>query len=108
MSKLVSMKSSPAERKARSEPTSIASDAPIYPWGLSINLDTESLEKLGVEELPEVGDERLVIAKVKVTSVSSSDSESGANRNVGLQITEMCLEDAGEKAAAESKLYSEG
>jgi hypothetical protein len=107
VSKLVSMKMSSAEQRKRTEPSSIASDAPMYPWGLSLNLDNETLEKLKVDELPEVGDERLVIAKVKVTSVSSNESESGSNKSVSLQITEMCLEDAGEKAAAESKLYGE-
>jgi len=66
-------------------------DAPRYPWGLSLSLDNDSLEKLGLTELPALGAETMLVARVKVTSVSSNESEHGASKNVSLQITAMAL-----------------
>lgn len=103
--KLVSMKMTKSERQEKSEPAEI--DRPIYPYGLEVRLDTDALEKLGLEdELPEVGGEMTLLAKVKVTGASSSDSEYGKNRSVSLQITDMCLEDGNKDLA--SKLYDGG
>lgn len=104
MSKLVSMK---LEKKERAEyKPSLAEDGPVYPWGLNITLDDEALEKLGIETLPEAGEQLLLIAKVKVTGTSSNDSaEGGKRQSVSLQIVEMCLEDGGEKVDAAGKLY---
>lgn len=93
--KLVSVKISKAERKKMSEPSSLAEgDQPLYPWGLSISLDTETLTKMGIDTLPDVGESYMLIAKVDVTNVSSNESEGGKSRSVGLQITDLCLEDA--------------
>lgn len=102
MSKLVSMK---LEKKERAEyRPSLAEDGPLYPWGLNLNLDDETIKKLGLEALPEAGEQMLLVAKVKVTGTSSNDSADGKRQSVSLQITEMCLEDGGEKVDAE-KLY---
>lgn len=104
MKEMVSMKTTATERKEMTEPSEYK--GPEYPYGLSISLNNDSLEKLGVEKLPQVGTELLVLAKVKVSSASASDSEYGSSKNVSLQITEMCLESLSkdeEKLAA--KLY---
>jgi hypothetical protein len=54
--------------------------------------------------LPKVGGELMLIAKVKVTSVSSHENVGQKTRSsVSLQITKMCLEPPGEHAA--DKLY---
>lgn len=103
--KLVSMKITPAELKKRTEPRSLAEgDAPAYPYGLSINLDDDALTKLGIgDDLPESETEMVLVAKVEVTNVSSSDSAGGGKRrSISLQITEMCLEEGSSKDAADT------
>lgn len=109
--KLTSMKVTAAEMKARQEKysgSSIATDGPSYPYGLEVRLDDESLEKLDldVKDLS-VGDTYVLVAKVKLTSVSSNQSDGGPSRSsVALQITEMCLEGEGAKATdAAEALY---
>lgn len=104
--KLVSMKIDPKKREEKYAESALV-DRPIYPWGLSINLDEDALEKLGLEELPTVGKPLKLLALVDVTSVSSNESKGGESRSVGLQITDLCLEPAGEKKSVESKLYKE-
>lgn len=109
-SKLVSMKFTKAEAKKMTEPSSLAEgDRPRYPWGLSVNLDKDSLEKLEIDDLPKVGESYLLVAMVDVVGVSSNESEGGSNKSVSLQITDMCLEDPDSKASkgAASALYKE-
>lgn len=104
--KLVSMKMSKAEAKKLMEPSLAERDRPRYPWGLTVRLDKDSLDKLGIDELPGVGDSYVLIAKVDVVSVSSNQSEGGSSKNLELQITQMCLEDEGAVDAAKT-LYEE-
>jgi len=101
--KLVSMKMSKADREKTSEPSSVSTDRPVYPWGLALTLDNEALEKLGMPTC-EVGDELMLMAKVKVTNMSANESENGKNRSLGLQITDMALE-AGSESEASGALY---
>lgn len=85
--------------------SAVLSEAPEFPWGLSVNLDEDSLEKLKVEKLPEVGDEFEMIATVKATAVSENEDEDGTRRSVSLQITDMALFHAGDKGKPEDRLY---
>lgn len=78
-------------------------DAPKYPYGLCIELGKESMAKLGMSSLPAVGSEMMIMAKVKVSSVSSREEQGGAESCVGLQITAMEIQGA-EKSAVD-KLY---
>ena len=92
--KLVSMKRSAKDkRKDMGEPSGIEAVAPDYPWGLCLNLQADELEKLGIKDLPKVGEEMTVTAKVKVTRVSQSASASprgeSEHRNVELQVTDL-------------------
>jgi len=87
------MKMDKEARQKMYEP-SVLNDAPMYPYGLQLRLDEEALDKLGEDQLPDVGGTILVIAKARVTSVSSNESDSGKRRNVELQITDLCLEAA--------------
>lgn len=107
MAKLVSMKMSAAEQKKNMEPAIAEKDRPRYPWGLTLNLETEALKKLGIgKELPAIGESYLLIAKVDVISAASNESEGGSRRSLGLQITEMCFEDPDtNKDSAASTLY---
>lgn len=69
-----------------------AGDAPEYPYGLTLSLCDESLQKLGLSTLPAVGATMTLHAVVTVTSVSQNETQSGGvDRCVGLQITDMDL-----------------
>jgi hypothetical protein len=101
--KLTNMKLARAALEARGEPASVAPDAPVYPWGLSVTLEEAALEKLDLE-LPKVGATLLLVARVDVTSVSSNESLIGKNRNVSLQITDLAL--GPEATDLSDKLYA--
>lgn len=103
---LVSMKMSPEEAKEYGAID--IGEAPQYPYGLSIDLDDDALEKLGITALPKVGSEMMITAKCVVKSVSSNQMQGGdAESRVCLQITDM---DVGQTENAQndnraSKLY---
>lgn len=110
MSQLKSVKIDKKAREEKYAETSIASEGPTYPYGLQLSLDDETIEKLGLS-LPEVGKDMALLARVKVTAVSSSEDSYGGKtekrRSVSLQITEMCLEpDEGEGKDAADLLYA--
>lgn len=106
--KLTSLVLSKAEREKAVEASTPPEDAPRYPWGMSLTLDDEVLEKLGIDTLPALGTELELVAKVKVTRVSASDdADGGKYRSLSLQLTDACLEGYGDakKKSAESALY---
>lgn len=112
MSKLVSMKIDRAARDAMMKgPATISDEGPLYPWGLALNLENEAIDALGMKQLPEAGETMLLVAKVKVTGTRSEDVDGDGGKRkrqkVTLQITDMALEDAGDKTNAAEKLYSE-
>lgn len=95
MHKPVDMKLPKDKRKEMAAPvaTGSASEGPKYPWGLQLRLENESLDKLGIKELPEVGKECKVMGVAKVVSVEKRDQEGGkTSRHVELQITKLALE----------------
>lgn len=108
--KLVNLKISNGDRDAKNSEASLATEAPAYPWGLSINLDSDTLEKLecDVSEF-KVGSKMRIMAAVEVTSVSSNETRgAGESSSVSLQITDMALDDEGKKSKDASKaLYQE-
>lgn len=97
--KMVDMKRTQAEAEeleAKHSPEIATADVTreSYPWGLSLTLEQETLEKLGMKTLPAVGSRMTITAEVKVTSRSESQNESeGAGeskeRTLGLQICKM-------------------
>lgn len=101
--KMASMKLSEKEAKAYSEPMAVG-DAPKYPWGLCLHLDSETLKKLGINELPAVGKKLTIVAQVDVVSVGMSQQRDGDKETrAELQITDMAIE--GDKPPASEKLY---
>lgn len=101
--KLVDMKNTKAEAKKEMAPSY---EPPKYPWGLSINLDNGSLEKLGLEQLPKIGTSMVLTARVEVSSLSEHDSvQGGSSRSLGLQITDMALAAESAKDATTKTLY---
>ena len=104
--KLTSMKRSKAEAKEYAQPMA-DNDAPSYPWGLCINLDNDSLEKLGLEKMPAAGDELMLVARVEVTGVNVSDTIGGGeSKSLSLQITDMDL--GPEATDVSDKFYKKG
>lgn len=91
---MISMKLTPAEAKQEAGIPSATdtADQPAYPYGLTICLDNESLTKLGITSLPDIGTPFLLVARVEVCSTSQYQSQSGADRNLSLQITDMQLD----------------
>lgn len=99
-----SMMMSKSEAKKQSEPA-MAEDKPQYPYGLKLNLDDETLKRLGMDKMPEMGKGFLLCAKVTVMDMHESKSDGGNYRSLGLQITDMSLE--AKKESLEKRLYPE-
>jgi len=90
--KMTDMKMSKSQKKRMfGQPTVAGSPGPDYPWGLSITLDSAALKKLGVEELPDAGEECMIHATGKVTTVSETANEKGGERRIEVQITKLAL-----------------
>jgi hypothetical protein len=83
-------------------------EAPAYPWGLRLELNDESMKKLGLDKLPEVGEAMMLRAKVVVERVSQNDTKDGKRQDMSLQITDMEIGDdeKEEGAPVEQKLYN--
>lgn len=80
---------------------------PKFPFGLSISLDEESINKLALKSMPKVGDKMSVLATVSVTSVSESENQGEkVRRRVELQITDMALSPEADPKAAADKIYN--
>jgi hypothetical protein len=97
---LVSMKQDPKEAAEDYGTAPDPGEMPLYPWGLSICLNDESLKKLGMS-LPAVGSKFMLTAMVECKSaradkVQDGDAEIGAD----FQITDMQLTPEGGKDAA--------
>ncbi len=62
-----------------------SSDDPRYPYGLEISLDNDALDKLGLE-LPEAGEQFIVLGVGPVTRVSQTDNKRGKDRSLSIQL----------------------
>lgn len=80
-------------------------DAPKYPYGLSLDLCDETMEKLGLTYLPTVGTEMMLTAVAKVTSTRAYAEQNGAEQSFCLQITKMEIKDPSASRSPASKLY---
>lgn len=71
-----------------------AYNPPMYPWGLSISLDKEQLDKLEVDfDSVEVGETYHLFIMAKVTAKSRNERESGGPCDrIEMQITHMGAE----------------
>ncbi|QII84181.1 hypothetical protein G3T20_05365 [Bordetella hinzii] len=89
---MVSMKLSDQAAQAYNQPVA-ASDAPMYPYGLTVCLNDDSMKKLGLDKAPPIIGARMVLmATVEVVSVRSEKEHDGDTRTgADLQITEMEL-----------------
>lgn len=105
--KMVSMKLTEADRKKREKSYEVMAEQPEYPYGLNIHLDNIAIDKLGIKDLPKLGEKMKIVAVVEVTGANLRKEKSGDKKDMSLQITELCLVDETEKPKAEKKLYGE-
>lgn len=89
------------------EPSKMAENAPVYPWGLSLTLDDATIEKLGTGSVPmKVGAEVTLHATVKVTACEDRQTAGdGHHRSVTLQITALAFEGEIDSQATADALY---
>jgi hypothetical protein len=107
--KLQDMRVSDAEKKAEAkicEPC-CGDGGPDYPWGLALDLGKNELAKLGMAELPKIGDIIHLEAIAKVTSLYESASEGGEDsKNCTLQVMLLgCAPESQTKEQAAGKIF---
>lgn len=106
--KIVSMERTASEKKkAEDSCKAMPCEGPDYPWGLCLNLGKDELGKLGIEKLPEVGDEFHIYGVACVTRVSQSASKDTGedSKSVELQVTALGVmqEDEADEGSGLSK-----
>lgn len=79
-----------------------------YPYGLRITLTKEDLEKLGVDEMPECGDDVAFYVCGCVISTEEREDEYGETGCVGIQIKCMSIEEPPAEEAAEREAAVKG
>jgi len=100
MAKLVDLKRSKAERKKDAEPLSAAAEGNDYPYGLTVDLDHDSMKKLGMHTLPKAGSKLHIHAEAHVKSVRDNQRAGGKReRGMSLELRKMAIA-ATQKAAA--------
>lgn len=103
--KMTSMEKS-QESMQSCQPVSCESDK--YPYGIRIHLDDECVKKLGIKELPKVGDKMMIQAIAYVCDASEHMVEGkGTRKSIGLQICEMGVEAKSDKKSASEEIYEE-
>lgn len=94
---MVSMKRSKADKRAdKLEQSPMDAVEPDYPWGLCLHMDGDEMDKIGLKIMPKVGDEMVLVCKVKVTRTMQSASEytkGDDTRSIDLQVTEIGWEE---------------
>lgn len=103
MAKLVDLKRTAKERKKNSEPMKISGDD--YPYGLTVHLDHEALEKLGIKNLPKAGGKVMLHAHAHVKSTEDRTEDGGKRRrSMSLELRKMALE-ATQRAADDPNIH---
>ncbi|KAA3649389.1 MAG: hypothetical protein DWQ11_18780 [Proteobacteria bacterium] len=103
---MISMKQEPPA-KAEGDTTCCAQgEQPLYPYGLSLSLNSESMQKLGLSfDSLTIGQKMTLTAVIEVTSVSAYKEQEGTEANASMQITDMELAPAKEQTR-EQRLYA--
>lgn len=101
-SKMVSMERTPAEKVEEvMEMASPVMSVPDYPYGLTISLEEDDLEKLDLEDDCEVGDMIDLRAFARVTSVSKRQVGGKDCCRVELQIEQLAVENEDDEEPGE-------
>lgn len=97
----------PQEKEDKTVPVSAETgDEPIYPFGTSISLENDQIDKLGLED-GEVGDYLHAEVLVKLCGLHTTATESGDRKCMNLQITHLKIlsESDGDEEEGESEKY---
>lgn len=95
---MVNLKLSKEESAEYETNSTLVAANPMYPYGLCIHLDTETINKLGLEKMPEPGQLMTITALVEVKSVSISETlDQEPTKSIDLQITDLELGEASKK-----------
>lgn len=83
-----------AQSDSDAEKNAVPEPAPDnrYPWGTRLNLGEAELKKLGITELPEVGEVIDLCAIAEVCCASQMSTTDGIRRHLELQITHLGVE----------------
>lgn len=99
MSEMVDLAKTPEELKKDSAGYASAvgqePEMPIYPWGTSLCLSNDVIEKLEAhseDDFAEVGDLVHIHALGEVTSVSQNATTDGTKHRIEIQLTHMAIE----------------
>lgn len=104
--KMISMKNDAKEEKKDYATVCAPCDDSEYPYCLKLYLNEETIGKLGIKNMPEVGTYLTLNAAVEVVGVSMREVKDGkTDRCIDLQITDMALEPYEEKKSATKTLY---
>lgn len=90
--RMMSMARTPAEMAEEAPMAIMAQRVPVYPYGLSLSFDDETMAKLDIDDDCEVGDIVHFFALARVTAVSANETSDGKRMRVELQITDMSVE----------------
>ena len=87
---LINMQLSKKDSKA--EFSGVEEDqGPRFPHGLTLHLNNESLKKLGMTDLPTVGDKVLIAGFGVISSASENRRQRGTDRDVSIQLQELIV-----------------
>lgn len=101
MAKLVDLKRTKQEREKHSKPEPFRGDD--YPYGLSVTLGHDELEKLGMKTLPKAGTKIKLHAHAHVKSTEDRTEDGGKRRrSMTLELRHMALEGGGQGATDDS------
>ncbi|MCB1712602.1 MAG: hypothetical protein KDH96_09075 [Candidatus Riesia sp.] len=86
---------------------SVCCEQPDYPYGLKIHLCDESIQKLGVKKLPEIGSVIQITAMAYVCDKNEMEKGEEIEMSMGLQITDMAIGNPMPSKSIQDKLYNE-
>jgi len=103
---MADMKSMKLTKQQKKREDTLSTEENEFPFGLRIHLDDDSLDNLGMGEMPKVETTMILMAKVEVRHTSvGDDAEDGKSRSMSLQITDMALEPEKKKRPASEILF---
>ena|SRR5437588_2415573 len=90
------------ERGGPAMPVATKDKGPKFPWGLEIRLDEKAMEKLGMDDLPEVGELCQITSLGRIVSVSERETAEQSSKDICIQIEKLALNVKEESDAAEA------
>jgi len=70
----------------------VEAEQPEYPYGLTIDLDNDTIKKMGLDVTKfSVEDEIQIVAKAFISRVSSEKTGEGSNDSLCIQLTDMII-----------------